>query len=178
MRIFWTKCIFSIKVCKYTVPILGQCLLQGLTPYWINIGPSPILAQSENNLHWEILVYVYITLLFSHPAIFKQIISLKPILGQHNLNNWLILVACRLPICCTNLLYHYWVAIWGQCHKCQWQANVGPYISQQDIANANIANGNPKLIQCGLTRERQRQYRQWETNVGPIYSCCLGWGQW
>ena len=41
-------------------------------------------------------------------------------------------------------------------------------------ANANIASGNPILNQCGLTRERQRQYRRWETNVGPIYSCCLG----
>ena len=41
-------------------------------------------------------------------------------------------------------------------------------------ANSNIANGNPILSSCGLTRERQRQYRQWETNVGPIYSCCLG----
>ena len=44
-----------------------------------------------------------------------------------------------------------------------------PNISQQDIANANIANGNPILSQCGLIRERQRQYRQQETNVGPIW---------
>ena len=40
-------------------------------------------------------------------------------------------------------------------------------------ANANVANGNPILSQCGLTRECQRQFRQWETNVGLIYSCCL-----
>ena len=32
----------------------------------------------QNNFHWNILVYLYIILLFSHPAIFKQIISLNP----------------------------------------------------------------------------------------------------
>ena len=44
-------------------------------------------------------------------------------------------------------------------------------IGCQYEAIANIANGNPILSQCGLTRERQRQ---WETNAGPKYLCCLG----
>ena len=33
---------------------------------------------------FSVLVYI---LLFSHPAIFKQTFSLKPILGQHDPNN-------------------------------------------------------------------------------------------
>ena len=49
-----------------------------------------------------------------------------------------------------------------------------PNISRQDIDNANIANGNLILSQCDLTRERQRQYRKWEFNVGLIFSYCLG----
>ena len=49
-----------------------------------------------------------------------------------------------------------------------------PNFSRQDIASVNIANGKPLLSQCGLTRERQRKYRQWETNFGLIYSRCLG----
>ena len=43
-----------------------------------------------------------------------------------------------------------------------------PNSSRQDFANANIADGNPIFSQCGLTRERQHQYRQWETNIRPI----------
>ena len=41
----------------------------------------------QNNPHLVIFVYLYFILLFSHPGIFKQIISLKPILDQRN--NWL-----------------------------------------------------------------------------------------
>ena len=60
-----------------------------------------------------------------------------------------ILVAGRLLICCTNI--------------------IGLLLLGADEANANIANGNPILNKCGLTRERQRQYHPWETNVGPIF---------
>ena len=107
----------------------------------------------QNNLHRVILMYWYIILLFSHPAIFKQTITLKPILSQHNPNNWLYIGRWLI----VNMLHQYYTII-----GCRYEAN------------ANIANGNPILSQCGLTRERQRQYRQWETSVGPIYSCCLG----
>ena len=102
-----------------------------------------------------ILVYWYIILLFPHPAVFKLTIILKPILGQHYPNNCLYI--CLWSI--ANMLHQYYTII-----GCQYEAN------------ANIANGNPILSQCGLTREHQcqHQYRQWETNVGPIYSCCLG----
>ena len=50
-----------------------------------------------------------------------------------------------------------------------------PNISRQDIANANITNENPILSQCDLTRELQRQYRQWETKAQ--YLCCLDYMQ-
>ena len=51
--------------------------------------------------------------------------------------------------------------------KCQCQANIG-IISLDKISPLGLLI-LPRVI-CSLTRERQRQYRQWETNVGPIYS--------
>ena len=121
-----------------------------------------------------ILVYLFVILCFFHAVIFKQIISLKPILSQHNSNNWLYIDRWLIA----NYMLHQYCTIIG----CRYEVNVKvpmasqyrPNISRQDIDNANIANGNPILSQCGLTRERQHQYRQWETNVGPTYSCCLG----
>ena len=127
----------------------------------------------QNNPHWVILVYLYIILLFSHPAIFKQIISLKPILSQHNPNNWLYIGHWSIANMLHQLLYHYWVPTYKSISQVPMASQYWPNISWQDIANANIANGNLILSQCGLTRERQCQYRQWKTNVGPIYSCCL-----
>ena len=63
-----------------------------------------IMCLVQNNLHWVILVYLYIILLFSHPAIFKQTISLEPILGQHNPNNWLYIGRWQYA---ASILYHY-----------------------------------------------------------------------
>ena len=46
----------------------------------------------QNNPHWVISVYFYVSLLFSHPAIFKQTISRKLILAQRNPNNCLYII--------------------------------------------------------------------------------------
>ena len=54
-----------------------------------------------------ILEYLYIILLFSYPAILKQIISLKPILGQHNPNNWLYIGYWSIA----NMLHQYYTII-------------------------------------------------------------------
>ena len=43
-----------------------------------------------------------------------------------------------------------------------------PNISLQDIANTNIADGKSLLSQCGLTRERQRQYLQWDSHLNHL----------
>ena len=89
-----------------------------------------------SNLPWVILVYWNIILLFSHPAILKQTISLKPILGKHNPNNWLYRPIGRWSIC--NMLHQYYTIV-----GCRYETN------------ANIADGNSILSQRGLTRERQ-----------------------
>ena len=68
------------------------------------------------------------------------------------------------------VLYHYWMPIWSQYHNCWWKNQYWFNISWQDIANTNIANGNPICSQYGLIREHQGQYRQWEINIGLIYS--------
>ena len=99
-----------------------------------------------------ILMYWYIILLFSHPVVFKQTMSLKPSLSQHNPNDWFYIGRWWIA----NMLRQYYTII-----RCRYEAN------------ANVANGNLILSQCGLTRECQCQFRQWETNVGLIYSCCL-----
>ena len=125
--------------------------------YWNNLFGSKQSSLSDFN----VLVY--------HPVVFKQIISLKLILSQHNPKNWLYIGRWSIA----NMLHQYFTNI-GRPYEtnvtsAQWQANISrPNISRLDIANANIANGNSILSQFGLTRERQRQ---WETNVGPIYSC-------
>ena len=78
----------------------------------------------QNNLHWVILVYLYIILLFPHSANFKKIISLKPILSQHNPNNWLYIG--RLSI--ANMVRQHYTII-----GCRNEANV------------TSANGKPIL---------------------------------
>ena len=81
------------------------------------------------------------------------------IVGTLNSSHLSVVAVCTngIRLCSTILisLQKEFVNIIGcQCQYCQW---------------------NPILSQCSLTRERQRQYRQWETNVGPIHSCCLGY---
>ena len=98
-------------------------------------------------------VLVYHSVVFS-PCYFKQTINLKPILNQHDPNNWLYISRWLI----VNMLRQYYTII-----RCRYEAN------------ANIVNGNPILSQYGLTRERQRQFCQWENlHVGLIYLCCLG----
>ena len=96
-----------------------------------------------------IIWFCFLTLLF----LSKQLV-LRPMLSQHNNNNWLYIGHWWIA----NMLHQYYNII-----GCRYEAN------------ANIANGNPMLSQCGLTSEHKLQYRQWETNIGPISSCCLGY---
>ena len=45
-------------------------------------------------------------------------------------------------------IYHYWVPLWSQCHKCQWQTNKGqPHNGINNYANANNTKGEPLLGQ-------------------------------
>ena len=73
------------------------------------------MCYAQNNLHWGILVYLYIILLFIHPAIFKQTISLKPILDQYNTNNWLYIGRWSIAY----MLHQYYTTI-----GCRYEANV------------------------------------------------------
>ena len=73
-----------------------------------------------------ILVYLYSMLLFYHPAIFKQTISLKPILGQRNPNNWLYIGRWSTA----NMLHQYYTIL-----GCRYEAN------------DTIANGKPTMAQ-------------------------------
>ena len=73
------------------------------------------MCLAQNNLHWVILVYLYIILLFSHPAVFEQIISLKPTLSQRNPNNWLYIGHWSIA----NMLCQYYTII-----GCRYEANV------------------------------------------------------
>ena len=100
---------------------------------------------------FSVLVYHFVVFL---PCYFEANNQFKPTLNQHNPNNGLFIGHWSIA----NILHQYYTII-----GCRYEANT------------NIANGNPILSQCGLTRKRQRQYRQRETNFGPIYSCCLGY---
>ena len=71
-------------------------------------------------------MYLYIILMFSHPVIFKQTISLKPILSQRNSNNWLIIGRWLIA----NMLHQYHTII--------------GYRYEADIT---IANGKPIIVQ-------------------------------
>ena len=124
--------------------------------YWNNVFGS-----SLNDFSIFIYRFVcFLTLLF----LSKQIVlsqywaSIIPTISS-------ILVAGRLPICCINIILLLGVDV-KPMSQVPMASQYRPNISRQDIANANIANGNPILSQFGLTRERRRQ---WETSVGPIY---------
>ena len=109
--------------------------------YWNNVFGSKQSSLSDFS------VLIYVILLLSHPAVFKQLIlsqywpNIIPIIGS-------ILVAGRLPIhvCCTNI-----IPLLGADMKpmpilpmeTQYWANV----AWQDNANFNIANGKPTLGQ-------------------------------
>ena len=111
-----------------------------------------IMCLVQNNLYWVIRVYWYIiccflTLLF---------LSKQLVLSQY----W----ANIIPII-DSILY---IGLWSIANMLHQYYTI---IGCRYEANANVVNGNPILSHCGLTRERQHQYRQWETNVGPIFSC-------
>ena len=130
--------------------------------YWNNVVGSKQSSLSDFSVFVH---HFFLTLLFlSTQLAWSQYWAIMiPIIGS-------VLVAGRLPICCTKMIPY----------GCRYEAMASQYwpnISRQDIANANIASGNPVLSQCGLTRERQRQFLWWETNFGPTYSCCLGYDQ-
>ena len=79
----------------------------------------------QNNLQWVILVYLYIILLFSYNAIFKQIISLNLILSQHNPNNWLYIGRWSIA----NMLHQYYTIIGGRYEANVTSANGKPIYS-------------------------------------------------
>ena len=94
----------------------------------------------QNNLHSVILVYWYIILLFSHPAIFKQTVSLGPILVQYDPNNWLYIGRWLIA----NTLHQY--------SQVPMASQYLPNYSRQDIARA---------CQCKCCR--------WKPNIEPMW---------
>ena len=95
------------------------------------------------------------------------VLSLEPILSQHNPNNWLYIGRWSIA----KMLHQYTIIV------CPYEAmsqvpvasQLKSNISQQDIANANIANQNPIWANVAW-QENPQQY----ANVGPIHSCCQG----